>query len=95
MVARAAQATGIGWMNLFDVRQDTVPAHYGGPRNVDAIRENLVLNYPTSALLQFKVFLLVDDIITSGAHYIACKELLAEAVPVAQIAGIFWAKRQS
>ena len=34
----------------------------------------------------------VDDVITSGAHFRAAKDLLAERFPEAQIIGIFWAR---
>lgn len=94
VVSQAAEATGLAWLPLFDVHQDVVPSHVGGTRNVTALQSNITLNYDGSTLAPFEVILLIDDMITTGAHYVACRDLLQREVPHAQIAGIFWAKHQ-
>jgi hypothetical protein len=35
---------------------------------------------------------LIDDLLTSGSHFIACKRLILERKPGVQVIGAFWAK---
>lgn len=36
--------------------------------------------------------ILIDDVITSGAHFKACKRLIREHCPEIEVAGVFWAR---
>jgi hypothetical protein len=65
------------------------PVHTGGERGVEAFYEFLRwrgLREPTEELI------LVDDVITTGAHFKACQRLILEHHPGMKVYGVFWAK---
>jgi len=73
----------------FVANQTTTPSHHGGTRNPQEIYDNLVwrgFSQPTNLVL------LVDDVLTSGAHFRACKRLIQEHHPNVRVVGVFWAK---
>ncbi len=84
--------TGLRCIDPFDPIRDAPASHLGGTRDPEVIRRNLVLNSSAEALKDFEVCLLVDDVITSGAHYVACRTMVEERFPHLQVAGLFWAK---
>jgi len=69
------------------------PAHLGGSREVSEIKSLLILE--DIPMDEFRVFFLLDDMITSGAHFIACKDLLVERFPEIRIAGLFWSRKKN
>lgn len=77
--------------DVFDLTQALTPAHEGGPRDFETLRNNLVLFEPTSPL---KVVILIDDILTSGSHFSACSSALREAFPEIAIIGLFLARHK-
>ncbi|MDR1184165.1 MAG: hypothetical protein LBK67_05150 [Coriobacteriales bacterium] len=80
------------FLDLFEVRHETQPSHLGGTRSIEEIKDLLVLN--NASLDRFSVVFLLDDMITTGAHFVACRELLQKKYPDLMIAGLFWAKKK-
>lgn len=65
-------------------RRPLVPAHRGGPRNPNALLENLALiRKPDSPVVLF------DDVMTSGGHMVACYRRLSgvTGAPIARRSG--------
>lgn len=63
--------------------------HLGGERNVEAFYRNLRwdgIGMSTDHLV------LIDDVITTGAHFKACQRLILEQQPQISVLGVFWAK---
>jgi len=79
--------------DVFDVKAELEPSHLGGTRNKNTIKGSLILQGDLPK--DHNVVFLLDDVITSGAHYCACKELLCEHYPDLRVAGLFWAKRKA
>jgi hypothetical protein len=71
--------------------QTTIPAaHLGGPRDIDSFYRHLAWNgFTTNPVNNV---LLVDDVITTGGKFKACKRLILEHHPGATVYGIFWAR---
>ena len=64
-------------------------SHTGGSRAVHILQANMEVRQLRKGI---KGVLLIDDVISSGSHYIACKNLLLGQYPSLEMAGIFWAK---
>ncbi len=76
-------------MTPFRSRASTTPAHHGGSREVDEILANLEwLGLPESC----RLLVLIDDVLTTGGHFRACKLLVARHAPAVRVAGLFWAR---
>lgn len=72
-----------------ETRMDMGKVHRGeAPRNPDSIMRNIMVD---SAMLSgsHDIIALVDDVLTTGAHYAACKKLVLDAVPDRTIIGLF------
>ena len=72
------------------VTETLQPSHLNGPRRIDAFRS--VLKFEKHCSVKPELIVIVDDVITSGAHYIACKSILSKHFPDTDIIGLFWAK---
>lgn len=77
--------------NILDVAAQVKPSHAGGTRNVGLLKKNLVVHKPTSEL---QLVILVDDLLTSGSHYVACVERLGEFFPDIVTIGLFLARHR-
>jgi len=78
---------------ILTIRHNMEATHISsGKRSPMKIGQNLLLNKNLCVTTKNK-FLLVDDMITSGAHFIACKSKLLEQFPEAIIKGLFIARR--
>lgn len=65
------------------------PAHAGGSRDMEYIKQNTHWNGFATA--PSTTVLIIDDVLTSGAHYKAWKEIILENDPrVKSVIGIFW-----
>ena len=75
---------------------DTIPYHSGTiHRNIQDIKSNIVFHgFDPNRVNQYDniEIAIVDDVITTGAHFKACQELILEQYPHAAIYGIFLAK---
>ena len=58
----------------------------------DQLENNLQLNTPPTDQKPRPYIILVDDVITSGAHYSACKEVLTNHYPNVMVTGMFVAR---
>jgi hypothetical protein len=72
------------------VRRESCSAvHSGGARKMAAIRATLdwrgFKNVPDTIIL-------IDDVITAGAHFKVCKNMILERHPDVKVYGIFWAR---
>ncbi len=63
----------------------------GGPRDPKILATYYCLRKPENALPSIVV--LLDDVITTGGHFKACKSLLRMAHPNVNFIGVFWARR--
>lgn len=88
----ASKMTGLVRVeNILDSKQELIPAHEGGPRDLPTLKGNLIVRSPSKPL---KVIILIDDLITSGNHYAACYEALQECFPNTGIIGLFLARHR-
>ncbi|MBC6415592.1 MAG: phosphoribosyltransferase [Bdellovibrionales bacterium] len=70
--------------------KDTVKAsHHGGPRNPETIKKNYIWKGFKKSL--DKIYI-VDDVITTGAHFRAMCEFLTENGYKGKIVGLFWSR---
>ena len=65
------------------VNATSVAVHAGGSRRPDEIYSNLVWNGFSHEVHQV---LLVDDVLTTGSHFRACKRIILEHCPAAKVA---------
>lgn len=79
--------------NILDVVQK-IPSAHGeeGPRNPNVLKHYFRVLDPSAPLPSQVV--IVDDVVTTGGHFKACKALLQEKYPTTQIIGVFWALRR-
>ncbi len=78
--------------NSFDMIKAVRPSHEGGIRQVDFLKDSISFNgltFPSSLII------LVDDVLLTGSHYLACKQLIKEKYPDALIVGVFLAFHKS
>jgi len=79
--------------DLISVKEDLQPSHSATSRpSPDDIYSNLIIDKQMCEVKKNKI-ILVDDVITTGAHFVACKKLLKEMFPESEISGIFIARR--
>lgn len=93
VVEKASRLSRTDWADPFDVLQDMQPAHLGGTRDECILASNMGLNLDARKIPQHGICILVDDMFTSGAHYVACRRTMENAFPDVRIIGAFWAKR--
>lgn len=92
-VLRWLQVQGAHVLNLLFCKEDMQPAHIAAKRPALAVLKNNLLPDTGLCSAARKKIVLFDDMLTSGAHYTACKELLQELLPETDIAGAFIARR--
>lgn len=72
------------------IASSVIPSHLGGQkRRPEVIYANL--NWE-GLRGNSDVILLVDDVITTGAHFKACQKIIKENCPQIRVIGLFWAK---
>lgn len=80
----------VSYAPILDTRSDLGTAHEGTiPRNPECIKENLVFSGRISNIRIPKVVFLIDDVLTTGAHYAACRDMINNAYPGVPIFGLF------
>lgn len=73
-----------------DTSEVLTPAHLNGSRDIDFIKSKTVWNGITN--LESDTVILIDDVLTTGAHFKAWKEFIMENDPrVKNVIGLFWA----
>lgn len=73
-----------------DVIAQQQPTHLGGSRNPTTLQANLVFRGFSQSPPQHLI--LIDDVITQGAHFRACVDCLRQNNFNGQIIGLFWAR---
>jgi len=63
----------------------------GGYRRIDTVKRSMRFNRSAIAGNPKRIWLL-DDVITSGAHFVACHQLIAEQLPGVRVCGLFLAR---
>jgi hypothetical protein len=71
------------------IRKTIIPSHHDGSRDPNVLYENMIWN-------GFKVrterVILVDEVITTGSHFLACKRIILNHCPDMRVIGVFWAR---
>lgn len=93
VASRASKAAGVKAMALLHTKRSTYASHMGGTRSILELKDNLCLRSGGLVLSEASLCVLVDDVITSGAHYVACRQILQEACSGLPVIGAFWAKQ--
>ncbi|EAI4083790.1 hypothetical protein APU48_01390 [Campylobacter jejuni] len=79
-------------IDCFDVKNNLVPSHHNGTRNPNDLKQE-ILFYPPNFF--DKNIVLIDDVLTTGGHFKACKNILLEKLdPNINIVGLFLAKTE-
>jgi len=71
------------------VQTTSVAVHAGGSRRPDEVYSHFVWKGFSQERTQL---VLVDDVLTTGSHFRACKRLILEHCRGMKVAGVFWAK---
>ncbi len=78
---------------LLENHDDRLPLHKSETRlNPSELKENLRINQ-TEIHPDPEMIILVDDLITNGTHFRACKDLIQLEIPNAEIFGLFLGRR--
>ena len=91
VVAKVCSYTGITSVELFTNRNTTNPAHLGGSRSPQDIANNLVW-CGNNLLDNYSIVLIVDDVFTTGGHFVAMHNLIKGRYPNINVVGTIWAK---
>lgn len=83
----------LSWVDyapILDTRNDLGAAHEGSvPRNPECIKRNMFLSDLPPDFGIPKVVFLIDDVLTTGAHYAACRDMIHCRYPDLPIFGLF------
>lgn len=88
----ANRVGNITFEDPFDMAYEVTPSHAGGSRNVEQLKRAIVFNGISS---DTNILILVDDVITTGAHFVACKEIVERFYPNIMIIGLFLSRHRS
>ncbi len=78
---------------LFVIKKSVQASHLSRIRPTkERLKENLRMMIRAPDYRPGPLVILLDDVLTSGAHYAACKELLEGMFPAVTVAGIFVAR---
>ena len=76
---------------ILDVNSSVTPAHLGGSRDIDSIKAQTIC-YELKNTAMVDTIIIVDDVLTTGAHFKAWKELILETYPsIKKVYGLFFA----
>lgn len=78
---------------LVNQTSDTVECHISGKRDVKALESILKIDEDLVDGVK-EYIVIVDDVLTTGCHYIAMKNVLLKRFPDAKIIGLFIARRE-
>lgn len=98
---RMEQVLRIGWKDrscdireLFSVKESRTASHESNndrPKPHE-LRNNLLLNEEAVTTTKNSI-VLFDDVVTTGAHFRVCKDMILEKFPTKNVYGIFLARR--
>lgn len=78
--------------DAFDMSGTVVPSHEGGSRDIGYIERSIMFD---GLKRPDRLTVLVDDVLCTGSHYIACRNKVLERHPDAQLVGAFLALHKS
>lgn len=78
--------------DVLDTRCAMTASHAGGSRNVLSLMSNMTCR-PFQE--EPDLVILVDDVLTTGAHFVACRDTIRTFNPSAQVIGLFLALHRS
>lgn len=78
--------------DILDIDAALPKSKLGGNRSPHEIEKHLLVSTPT--LPQAKLVFLLDDVITTGGHYAACRDAIRSHFPHALIVGVFLARQK-
>lgn len=83
-------------LDLFRILAPTPASHSTtSPRNPNQIYSNLKIDFAlTQVISEEEIIVVLDDVITSGAHFEAVRRSLSETLPQNEVIGVFWAKSE-
>ena len=87
--ALQAKVSGLSVVNPVVRVTSAEPSHTGGTRSVEEIVADLKWKGLPS---ETDLLIVVDDVITTGAHFKAFKTVIAENSPATDVGGVFWAR---
>lgn len=80
-------------LDMLTIRQSVAASHEVEQRpSKHELKQNLVLNIDKKSYESKRFICLLDDVLTTGAHYSACKAVLQEAFPGVTVIGVFVAR---
>ena len=86
------ELSGLDVCELFSLKESMQASHTTENRLTKNELKNLIFVDDDKLQLTKKTIILFDDILTTGAHFKACKELLKEKLPDIRIIGLFIAR---
>jgi hypothetical protein len=87
------EGTGAEVREILVQKSSMEPVHLAErTRDIDALAENFAIDEGTCPPAPPKIAIL-DDVLTTGAHFCAAKQVLGRRFPAAQIIGLFVARR--
>jgi len=92
----AAALPDIAWLPLLCAKDSIESSHSGSGRSADMLYDWLQVDRSVGDRYQGDTIIaLLDDVLTSGAHFTAARRRILTAFPDARVIGIFWAKAVS
>lgn len=89
----ASTHTKIPTFDILEQKTSHKPYHEGNTtRNIEMIQSNLLVA-EDAIPDDIYAIILVDDVLTTGAHFVACSNVIESAYPTKIICGAFWAKQ--
>jgi len=76
--------------DVFESDGELAPSKVGGTRSVDVLLQHIVFH---GFAEEPNIAILIDDVFTTGAHYVACRRLIEQRYPAVEVIGLFWAKQ--
>lgn len=77
--------------DILDVDTVLPKSKLGGGRNPNEIKRHILVDVPVFP--QAEVVFLLDDVITTGGHFAACRDAIRPRFPSAHIVGVFLARQ--
>lgn len=78
--------------DILDIDAELSKSKLGGSRRPCEIEQHILVSAP--AFPQAEVVFLLDDVITTGGHYAACRNAIRPHFPHAHIIGVFLARQK-
>ena len=89
----AAGLASVEVSDLFVIKKSVQASHLSRTRPTkEQLKENLRMMIRDDDYRPETLVILLDDVLTSGAHYSACKELLEGVFPAVTVIGVFVAR---